>query len=198
MLALPALAAGLLALMPEPAQSRATAGQRLTATELRDIARREMLLCENYVAATDDCDIITLLRLTPEGAVAETSTLLVSETPNLQVYIADSSQIEGDRLCSKLDISRVNFAFTLDGQPAPPATSAALQLLFMAQLAELDGKTLCQAFFHGDRPGELREEITVDGQRRTDLESTYVLREGSERLKLRPQADTEDKGTTQL
>ena len=181
-----------------PAPTPAPAGERLTAAEIQDIARREMLLCENYVASSDDCDIVTLWRLTGDGAVAETSTLLVSDEPQLQVYIADSSQIRGDAICSQVDLTRTAFSFTLNGQPAPPATSAALQLLFLAQLAELNGKTMCQSFIHGDQPGVLIEEITVDGQRRTDLESTYILREGTERLKLRPQADSADEGTTQL
>lgn len=174
-----------------PAFSQA-AERKMTAEELRDIARREMLWCENYVAETNDCDVITLVRLVPDGRLAETSTLLLQEDPRLQVFIGDHDRIDGDRLCSTIESARTAFAFTVEGQPAPTATAIGLRLLFMAQLAELDGKTLCQTFFRDDATGVVREEITVDGERRTDLESTYVLREGSERLNLRPQAPPDD------
>ena len=175
------------------------AERRMTGEELRDIARREMLWCENYVAATDDCDVVTLVRLTSDGRLAETSTLLLQEEPRLQVYIGDQDRIDGDRLCSTIEASRTAFYFTVEGQPAPAATALGLRLLFMAQLAELDGKTLCQTFFRDEATGVVREEITVDDQRRQDLESTYVLREGSERLKLRPQSTpTESNARTQV
>lgn len=170
---------------------------RLTADEIRDIARRELLWCEEYNAKTDDCEVITLVRLLPDGRLAETSTQLLSEEPNLQVYIADTDRIEGDRLCSKIEADRTQFAFTVDGQPASEAAALGLRMLFVAQLEEFDGKTLCQAFFRGDDPSVIREEITVDGERRTDMESTYHLREGSTALKLRPQI-TEDEENSQV
>ena len=170
-----------------PAMPAQAAETRLTAAEINDIARREMLWCEEYVAATDDCGVVTLVRLLPDGRLAETSTILLTESPNMQVYIADTDHLDGDRLCSKIEAARTQFHFTVDGQPAPEAAAASLRMLFVAQLRELDGKTLCQTFFRGEDPNVIREEITVDGVRRTDLESTYHLREGGTSLKLRPQ-----------
>lgn len=167
-----------------PAQAAET---RLTAAEITDIARRELLWCESYEAATDDCEVVTLVRITPDNRLAMTSTILLTQTPNMQIYIADTGQIDGDRVCSKFEAARTQFVFTMDGQPAPEATAAGLRLLFLAQLQEFEGKTMCQAFFRGDDPMVIREEITVDGERRTDLESTYRLYEGGTALKLRPQ-----------
>lgn len=174
----------------------AMAGEtRLTADEIRAIARRELLWCEEYSAETDDCQVITLVRLMPDGRVAETSTQLISEGPSLQVYIADTDRIEGDRLCSKINAEETKFHFTIDGQAASETATMGLRMLFVAQLEEFDGKTLCQAFFRGEDPNVIREEITVDGERRTDLESTYHLREGSTSLKLRPQITEDDENS---
>lgn len=176
-----------------PGASAQTLDVRLSAEDIRDIARRELLWCEEYQASTDDCDVVTLVRLLPDGAVVGTSTLLVSEGPNLQVYISDTDRIVGDRLCSKINVEETRFHFTIDGQPASGTAALSLRLLFAAQMEEFDGKTVCQAFFRGDDPDVIREEITVDDERRTDLESTYHLREGSTALKLRPQVSEDDK-----
>jgi len=180
-----------------PALPATAAETRLTADEIRDIARRELLWCEEYSAQTDDCQVITLIRLMPDGSLAETSTQLISERPSLQVYIADTDRLEGDRVCSKVEADKTRFAFTIDGQAAPETTTLGLRMLFVAQLEEFDGKTFCQAFFRGEDPNIIREEITVDGERRTDLESTYHLREGTSALKLRPQI-TEDEQNGQV
>src|SRR5688572_30363779 len=107
-----------------PALSAQAAETRLTAAEIRDIARREMLWCEEYSAETDDCEVITLVGLLPDGRLSETSTILLTESPNMQVYIADTGALDGDRLCSKVESARTQFSFTLDGQPAPQATAA--------------------------------------------------------------------------
>lgn len=179
---------------PAPA---AAAERRLTGEEIREIARQELLWCEEYEAATDDCGVITLVRLMPDGTVSETSTQLISEGPDLQVYVADTDRIDGDRLCSKIDVENTRFHFTIDGQPASETAALGLRMLFAAQIEEFDGKTLCQAFFRGDDPNVIREEITLDGERRTDLESTYHLREGTTALKLRPQL-TEEEDNSQV
>jgi hypothetical protein len=168
------------------------AERRMTGDELRDIARRELLWCEAYDATHDDCEVISLLRLRPDGSLSETSTLLLQAEPRLMVYIADSDEIEGDRLCGKVEASKTRFYFTLEGQAMSSEAAATLQALFRSQMAEFEGKTLCQAFFREEDPNVIREEITVDGERRTDLESTYRLHEGGAGLNLRPQLAPED------
>lgn len=187
------LVATLLLTALAPAAPASAAEARLTAAEIRDIARREMLWCEEYEAATDDCSVVTLVRLLPDGRLAETSTMLLTESPSMQIYIADTNAIDGDRMCSKVEADKTQFSFVLEGQPAPEAAALGLRMLFAAQLQELDGKMLCQSFFRGEDPNVIREEITVDGERRTDLESVYQLRDGGTALKLRPQiTETED------
>ncbi len=193
------LAAGLMAAMLGVLPGVAFAGEhRMTADEIRDIARRELLWCEEYDATSDDCDVVSLVRLMPDGRLAETSTLLLQSKPRLQVFIADVDQIEGDRICSKVEAQRTRFSFTMDGAPLPADAALGLRMLFIAQLADFEGKTMCQAFFRGDDPNVVREEITVDGERQTELESTYHLREGTADLKLRPQlpADQDNNRTT--
>lgn len=187
-------------LAPLAAASPALAAERrMTGDEIRDIARRELLWCEEYDAGKDDCGVVSLLRLRPDGSLSETSTLLLQDQPRLMVYIADSNEIDGERLCGKVEARKIRFAFTLEGQAMSAEAAATLQALFRSQMAEFEGKTLCQAFFRGEDPNVIREEITVDGERRTDLESTYHLRDGGAALNLRPQlAPEEDSNRTTL
>ncbi len=188
-----AFLSALLVLAPLAAVSPAQAAERrLTGDEIRDIARRELLWCEAYDAGKDDCEVVSLLRLKPDGSLSETSTLLLQEDPRLMVYIADTDSIDGDRLCGKVESQKTRFSFTLEGQAMSSDSAATLQALFRSQMAEFEGKTLCQAFFRGENPNVIREEITVDGERRTDLESTYHLHEGGAGLNLRPQLAPED------
>lgn len=192
-LALPLLAAVAVA-GPAAAQVQA-AGRRITADEIRDIARREMLWCESFDADGQDCETITLLRLLPDGRVAETSTRLLQTEPKLQVFIADSGAISGDRVCSQIDSGTTGLSFTMDGRVLPTSESLGLRLMFMALMTEYEGKTLCQAFTWGDEPNEVIEEITLDGERRPELESTYMLRDGDAGLNLRA-GDSQDGSAT--
>jgi hypothetical protein len=191
-----AIAAALATCAALPGVAQAAEGP-LTGQEIRDIAGRGLLWCEEYQAETDDCGVVTLLRAMPDGRLATTSTLLLQDNPRLQVYIADIDQIDGDRLCSKVEPERARFTFTLDGDAVAGDQAAGLTALFQAQLADMAGKTMCQAFFHTGEPNVIREEITVDGERQTELESTYHLREADSALNLRAQfpAEPEDHRT---
>ena len=194
--------AAFLTLAPLTAASAAAAAaaeRPVTGDEIRDIARRELLWCEAYDTRNDDCEVVSLLRLRPDGSLSETSTLLLQAEPRLMVYIADTDQLDGDRLCGKIEGQKTRFSFTLEGQAMSAEAAATLQALFRSQMAEFEGKTLCQAFFRSEDPNVIREEITVDGERRTDLESIYHLHEGGTGLNLRPQlAPEEDSNRTTL
>lgn len=183
------------ALLPGGASAQ-TAERRMTADEIRDIARREMLWCESFDPEANSCDTITLIRLAPDGRLAETATVLVQAQPRLQVYIADHDTLDGDRLCSVIESEKTGFSFTLDGRPLQGTEALGLRLLFMSQLTEFEGKTLCQTFFWSGEDGAVREEITVDGKRRTDMESTYKLHDGNQGLDLRPQSSPETDNAT--
>lgn len=167
---------------------------KLNAQEIRDLAHREMLWCDSYHANTDDCQMVTLVRLAPDGRVTQTTTWVVEQKPLLQVYVGDVDQLEGDRICSTVDAQQMPVAFTLNGKNVPDPLSSALKQTLMELFAPLSGKRVCQAFFRGPDPTRLREEVTVDGKRRTDLESNYVLRDGSAGFALRAEAD--DKGSS--
>ncbi|HYF23956.1 MAG TPA: hypothetical protein VD929_11215 [Caulobacteraceae bacterium] len=169
------------------AGSGAAAERRLTGDDLRDLARRETLWCDTYVEKTDDCDAITLLRLLPDGRVAETSQLLIQQDPNVDVVIQDTVRIDGDRLCERFADLSEKMRFRMNGSPAPAMLSLQLQALFAASTQDLEGKMVCQAFYRDEATGELREELTVDGARREDLESVYRIKEGDGAWMLRPQ-----------
>jgi hypothetical protein len=173
---------------PAPVASAVPGVERqLTAVELRDIARRELLWCDTYQEATDDCDGLILMRLGSDGRVLETTTLLLTAQPRVQVFVADVDDIKGNRLCSKVATARLAVAFTLEGRAVSADRTADLRALFVGSIEDLDGKTICQTFFHNGDTHRLREEVTVDGERRHDLETTYMLKDGAEGFGLRPQ-----------
>jgi hypothetical protein len=167
---------------------------RLTAQEIRDLARRELLWCDSYRSQTDDCQMVTLMGLTPDGRVGQTTTWVVENKPLLQVFIGDVDQFEGDRICSTVDTAAMPIGFTLNGKALPESLSLALKQTLSQLFAPLQGKRVCQAFYRGADPNRLREEVTVNGKRRKDLESRYVLRTGAEGFALR--SGTEDKSAT--
>jgi hypothetical protein len=182
------------------AQAAATAAleHQLTAEEIRSIARREVLWCDEYRASSDDCDALTLIRLAPDGRLIETTSLLISESPRLIAFIGDIDEITDNRVCSKVKAADMPITFTLDGKVVPKEAAAGLRALLATSLTEFDGKTVCQTFFRGEDPTRLREEVTVDGVRREDLETRYLLREGTDGFSLRPQVTGDEKPPTRL
>ena len=175
--------------LPSEAASSRQVEHRLTAAEIRDLAHREMLWCDTYHERTDDCQMVTLVRLRPDGRVTQATTWVVEQKPLLQVYVGDVDQVEGDRICSIVDTQQMPIAFTLNGKNVPDPLASALKQTLMELFAPLHGKHVCQAFYRGADPNRLREEVTVDGKRRPDLESNYVLRDGAAGFALRSETD---------
>jgi hypothetical protein len=92
---------------------------RLSAQEIKDLARREVLWCDNYQSKSDDCEAVTLVQLAPNGQLAETTTMLISDGPRLQAFIGEVDDLTGDQVCSKVAAARMPFAFTLEGKAVP-------------------------------------------------------------------------------
>jgi hypothetical protein len=167
---------------------------RLTAEEIRDVARQGLLWCDGYHSDSDDCQMVTLVGLLPDGRIGQTTTWVVEDKPMLQVYVGDVDQFDGDRICSVVDTATMPIGFTLEGKVVPDTLSAALKQTLMQLFAPLQGKRVCQAFYRGADPNRLREEVTVNGKRRPDLESNYVLRGGGDGFALRSETDDKASG----
>jgi hypothetical protein len=165
---------------------------RLSAQEIRELARRELLWCDDYKSASDDCQAVTLVQLAPDGRLAETTTMLISDGPRLQAFIGEIDSLDGDKVCSKVTAASMPFAFTLEGKKVSEDATLGLRTLLAASLSELDGKTVCQAFYRIGDSSRVREEVTVDGARRTDLETTYILHEPGVGFGLRAQVGRDD------
>jgi hypothetical protein len=190
-----ALLAGLCLAAPVRAAVQAEAEHRLTAAEIRDIARADKLWCDGYDAATGDCEQVTLIQILPDGRLTQTTALTLAEEPLLQAYFGEVDGFNGDRICNLIDTNEMPMGFTLEGAPVPEPEASKLRSALLETLADLAGKRVCQSFFRGADPNRIREEITVDGKRRTDLESVYQLRDGAEGFALRaPRSDDKDSG----
>jgi hypothetical protein len=165
---------------------------RLNAQEIKDLAKKELLWCDSYRSQSGSCDAITLVTLAPDGRLAETTTLLLSDGPRLQAFIGEVDDVKNDMVCSRVSAANLPIAFTLEGQAVPASASAGLRGVLVESLSELDGKTICQTFYRGSDPNRIREEVTVDGKRRKDLETVYMLHDGHDGFDLRPQVGGDD------
>ncbi len=189
------LAALLAVLAAAPARAQPAVAEvehKLSATEIQDLAKRGLLWCDDWRDSSGDCNTLTLIRLSPDGKLVETTAMLISESPHLQAFIGDVDVIEGDRVCSKVNAAKTPMSFTIEGKPVASTATSGLRSILLSTLAELDGKTVCQSFYSGDDPMKLREEVFVDGERRQDLETVYLLRDPSEGFALRPQITKSD------
>lgn len=168
---------------------------RMTVAEVRDLARHGLVWCDGFHADTEDCDQVTLIEAQPDGRLVQTTTLLLETAPLLQAYLIEVDEVMGDRLCSVVDTATIPAGFTLEGKPVPEPTAGVLRKALLESLNDLQGKTVCQVFYRGADASRVREEITVDGKRRKDLESSYVLRDGEAGFALRAPPAEKSKGT---
>jgi hypothetical protein len=182
-----ALATALLltgALTALPAQA---ADKPMTGEQIRDLARRNMVWCENYRPDKKDCETLTLISLLPDGSLRETGVMRLAASPDLKMVIDGRSAIDGNRVCSVFGDDTVKLGFLLNNQPVPKTAAGAIEGVVREAMAEFEGKTLCQTFYRASET-EVRERITVDGQRREDLESVYRLQADESGLDIRAPA----------
>jgi hypothetical protein len=167
----------------------AAADRPMTAEQIRELARRDLVWCENYRADKKDCETLTLVSLLPDGSLRETGVMRLAKTPDLKMVIDGRSQLQGDRVCSVFGAETVKLRFLLNNRPVPPAATGPIEAVVREAMSEFEGKTLCQTFYRGASEAEIRETITVDGERREDLESVYRLQKDEAGLDVRPAAE---------
>jgi hypothetical protein len=167
-----------------PAQA---ADKPMTGEQIRELARRNMVWCENYRPDKKDCETLTLISLLPDGSLRETGVMRLAASPDLKMVIDGRSAIDGNRVCSVFGDDTVKLGFLLNNQPVPKTAAGAIEGVVREAMAEFEGKTLCQTFYRASET-EVRERITVDGQRREDLESVYRLQADESGLDIRAPA----------
>jgi hypothetical protein len=167
----------------------AAADAAMTGEQIRELAKRDLVWCENYRPEHKDCETMTLVSLMPDGRLRETGLMQLSKTPDLKMVIDGSSKIDGDKVCSVFGDDTVRLSFLLNNQPAPRQAIGPIEAVVRESMSEFEGKTLCQTFYRGSSELEIREMVTVDGQRREDLESSYRLQPDEAGLNVRPAID---------
>jgi hypothetical protein len=166
----------------------AAADRPMTGEQIRELARRDMVWCENYRPENKDCETLTLVSLLPDGTLRETGVMRLAKSPDLKMVIDGRSEIEGNRVCSVFGDDTVKLRFLLNDRPIPQAAVGPIEAVVREAMAEFEGKTLCQTFYRSSE-SEVREIITVDGERRQDLESSYRLQKDESGLDVRPAAE---------
>lgn len=179
---------------PAVAQDRS-----LTAEAVLDLARREAVWCEEYREATRDCEGLYVLRQEPDGSLVSSAMFLLTERPRVEFLVAEVVRLEGDRLCSEASAEDLNIQATVEGQPAPAAMVMAIREIYADNLAEYEGRTICQRLLATADPDVLHEEITVDEARLPEFETTYRLGARDSGFLLRPIVEAEeDPGRVEL
>lgn len=182
-------------LLPQTAQAQ---DRRLSEGEILDLARREVVWCENYSERTRDCESLSMLRMTPEGGLVGVAMILIMQDPAIQIVVSEPVRLTGGRLCSTGTIDDMTIRATMDGQPSAQAALLARALL-EESMADYADSEICQELFMTDQPGALTEIITADDERLPDFESTYRLGDMEAGFLLRPAIDdTSDTGSVSL
>lgn len=146
------------------------------AAEIRAIAERETLWCAGWDDADQSCESLALYRPSTEraGEIDESVMLQIAAAPEVRLVVYGASRFEGDRLCTDYAVADVRVVVLIDGTPADEDVAAPVVAVFEEAMAEFEGKRICTRYLRvaEDR---LRDEVTVDGARREDLESEYRL-----------------------
>lgn len=170
----------------------------LSDSEVLDLADRQVLWCENWSDVTRDCESLYLLRREPDGSLIQAGMFLLTDTPNIQITVAETVTLENGRLCSSGSTEAQTIMATLDGQPSPEMTAMA-RVILSESMAEYADSTICQQLFTSGDPEALSEIITADDLRLYDFESTYRLGSINSGYLLRPVLGAEpDEGFTDL
>jgi hypothetical protein len=169
----------------------------LTDDEVRDLARREVVWCENWSDDTRDCESLYMLREGADGALIQSGMFVMSEQPAIRVLVAEVVTLIDGRLCSSGSTDELNIQATMDGQPSLEA-SLMVRALFTEAMAEYADAQICQQLFATDDPAALEEIITADEERLPDFESSYRLGTVETGFLLRPVMDEESEPQVQL
>lgn len=184
------------ALLAAPAVARDD--RPMTADEVLDLARGQTVWCENYSEETRDCEGLYMLRQEADGTLVSSAMFLLTEQPRLTFMIAEVVELRGDQLCSSGSVDDLNIRASLEGEPAPETMNLAIRQIFAESMAPYADKTMCQRLLATDDPAVLHEEITADGERLPDFETTYRLGDFDSGFLLRPMVEPEAEGQVAL
>ena len=97
----------------------------LTDDEVRDLARREVVWCENWSDDTRDCESLYMLRGGADGALIQSGMFVMSEQPAIRVLVAEVVTLIDGRLCSSGSTDELNIQATpLELTPGFEASAA--------------------------------------------------------------------------
>lgn len=137
--------------LPAAAQERA-----LTEDEVLDLARREVVWCENWSDETRDCDSLYMLREASDGTLIQSGMFVMSERPTIRVVMAEAVTLTDGRLCSSGSVDELNIQATMDGQDSLEA-SLLVRAMLTEAMAEYADAEICQQLFATDDPPSWRK-----------------------------------------
>ncbi|MFN3230196.1 MAG: hypothetical protein ACK41P_10115 [Asticcacaulis sp.] len=185
-----ALSLGLAQAQAKPKAATVKADQPLSAPALRALLTPDTVWCEGWSATQADCDAVHMSQLQPDGTVLESSIFQISVRPDVTLRLYDRARLENDRICTVFRLADAEMELVMEGQVMPPEAAESFREEMAPSTEELEGKIICQRFVTTSDPDIYTEQVTVAGERRPDLESTFRVYRGNPSLKLRQPPET--------
>lgn len=186
------LCLGTMPVLAKPKGGKTKADQPVSAPMLRTLLTADTVWCEGWSATTADCDAVHMSQLQPDGTVMESSTFQVSVRPDVTLRLYARARLEKDRICTVFRLADAEMELVMEGQVMPAEAAEAFREEMAPSTEELEGKIICQRFVTTADPDVYTEQVTVAGERRPDLESTFRVYRGNPSLKLRQPPETSE------
>jgi hypothetical protein len=174
------------------AGSAQAADMKLDRKAVIDLAKGDKVLCSDWRAKDASCGDVGFMEVVDADHIRQTYRYQLAIEPDLQVLVQETTQLEGDALCSVFRYQALDVLVLLDGKPAPAEQALAIAALFQDSMAKYEGKKACESFSRDTATGEIQSTVTVDGQPTPTLDTTYRLLSPDDRIHLRPADEGED------
>ena len=175
-----------------PAQA---AEKPLTRDALVAVLKSDQVWCSGWQARDQSCEDVAFSDILPGDKVRQVSRYRMSSSPDLQMVVRETVNLEGGALCSVFRFDDLEIAVLMDNEPAPQDQAASILAILAQSMANLEGKKACEAYVRDEATGELKARVTLDGEAAPEFDSIYKLIAPDTRILLRPMFRDEEQST---
>ncbi|MDO9223717.1 MAG: hypothetical protein Q7U20_08420 [Caulobacter sp.] len=162
------------------------ADKPLTRDSLLTVLKTGQVWCSGWRDADQSCEDIAFIDLLPDDKVRQVSRYRMSAEPNLEMVVRETVSLEGRGLCSVFRFDELEILVLVDDEPAPIEQAASILAVLAQSMAHLEGKKSCETYVRDEVTGELKAQVTLDGEAAPEFDSIYRLLKPDTRILLRP------------
>ncbi|MDQ0462494.1 hypothetical protein QO010_000242 [Caulobacter ginsengisoli] len=189
-------ACALLALAPATFTQAAPAEGRVTGENLAQLLKSDHVWCAEWRGRDTSCEDVGFIDVIDAKTFRQTYRYQLSDSPDLQMIVRQTVQLEGDALCAKFQFKDLDVVVLEDGAPATPESAAPVIAMLADSMSALEGKMTCEHFSRDAASGDLVSFVTLDGEMSPDFDSRYRLLTPDARINLRPLIQPEEESST--